>query len=54
VGVFTSAVVGVFSISLLKFIIKKNKFKYFGFYCVSLGVITTIIAIVETLMSKGV
>ena len=54
VGVVTSAVVGIFSISLLKFLLKKNKFKYFGYYCVSLGAITTIIGIVETLMNKGV
>ena len=49
IGVLTSAVVGVLSISLLKFLFKKNKFKYFGFYCVLLGVVTTIIGIVETL-----
>ncbi len=49
VGVVTSAVVGVLSISLLKFMFKKNKFKYFGIYCVSLGVITTIIGAIEIL-----
>jgi len=54
VGVVTSAVVGIFSIGILRFLLKKNKFKYFGYYCVSLGVITTIIGIVETLMNKGV
>lgn len=54
VGVLTSAVVGIFSISLLKFLFKKNKFKYFGFYCVSLGVVTTIIGIIEALVNKGV
>jgi len=54
VGVVTSAVVGVLSISLLKFLFKKNKFKYFGFYCVSLGVIVTVIGVVETLIQKGV
>ena len=54
VGVITSAVVGILSIGLLRFLLQKNKFKYFGYYCVSLGVITTIIGIVETLMNKGV
>lgn len=49
VGVLTSAVMGVLSINLLKFMFKKNKFKYFGIYCVSLGVITTVIGIIETL-----
>ena len=54
VGVVTSAVVGVLSIGILRFLLKKNKFKYFGYYCVSIGVITTVIGIVETLMNKGV
>ncbi len=54
VGVVTSAIVGVLSIGLLRFLLKKNKFKYFGYYCVALGVVTTIIGIVETLMNKGV
>jgi len=54
VGVLTSAVVGFFSISLLKFLIRKNKFKYLGIYCVSLGVIVTIAGIIETLMEQGV
>lgn len=54
IGVITSAVVGLFSIGLLKFLLKKNKFKYFGIYCVSLGVITTVIGIVEALMKQGV
>lgn len=54
IGVVTSAVVGLFSINLIKFLIKKNKFKYFGYYCLSLGVVVTIIGTVETLMSRGV
>lgn len=54
VGVVTSAIVGILSIGLLRFLLKKNKFKYFGYYCVSLGVVTTIIGVIETLMNKGV
>ena len=54
VGVFTSTIVGIFSISLLKFLIRKNKFKYFGIYCASLGVIVTVIGIIEALMEQGV
>lgn len=46
-GVITSAVVGVFAIRLLHIIIQKNKFKYFGYYCAGLGVIVTIIGLVE-------
>ena len=44
VGVITSAVVGVFSIKLLQLLMKKDLFKYFGFYCLALGFITTIIS----------
>lgn len=44
VGVVASAVVGVFAIKLLQFLMKKDLFKYFGFYCLALGFITTIIS----------
>ncbi len=47
VGVVTSAVVGVFAIKLLQFLLKKNKFKYFGYYCLILGLIVTVIGAVE-------
>lgn len=47
VGVITSAVVGVFGIRLLEIIIKKNLFKYFGYYCLALGFIVTVIGTVE-------
>ncbi|MBR2876833.1 MAG: undecaprenyl-diphosphate phosphatase [Clostridia bacterium] len=54
VGVVTSAVVGVFSISVLKNLLKKNKLKYFGYYSLVLGVIVTVIGIVENLLKQGV
>lgn len=47
IGVITSAVVGIFGIRLLEIIIKKNYFKYFGYYCLALGFIVTIIGTVE-------
>lgn len=47
VGVITSAVVGVFAIKLLQILMKKDLFKYFGFYCLALGFITTIISAIE-------
>lgn len=47
VGVIASAVVGVFAIKLLQILIKKNWFKYFGYYCLALGFIVTIIGVVE-------
>ena len=47
VGVIASAIVGVFAIKLLQILIKKNWFKYFGYYCLALGFIVTIIGAVE-------
>ena len=47
IGVITSAVVGVFAIKLLQILMKKDLFKYFGFYCLALGFITTIISAIS-------
>lgn len=47
IGVVVSAVVGIFGIKLLQLLVSKNLFKYFGFYCVALGFIVTIIGAVE-------
>lgn len=47
VGVVTSAVVGLFAIKLLQWLLKNNRFKYFGYYCLVLGFVTTIIGAVE-------
>lgn len=44
IGVVASAVVGVFAIKLLQILMKKDLFKYFGYYCLALGFITTIIS----------
>lgn len=46
-GVITSAVVGVFAIKLIQMIIQKNIFKYFGYYCLGLGFVVTIIGAIE-------
>ncbi len=54
VGVVTSMVVGFFTINLLKFILKKNKFKYFGFYCVIIGFVTVVIGVIEFFIEQGV
>lgn len=48
-GVVTAAIVGLFAIRLLQFLLKKNKFKYFGYYCLILGAVVTIIGIFEAL-----
>ena len=47
IGFVTSALVGVMTIRLFKAIVEKDLFKYFGFYCLALGFITTIISAIE-------
>ncbi len=46
-GVLTAMLVGVFCIKLLQWILKKDMFKYFGYYCFCLGVIAVIIGLIE-------
>ncbi len=46
-GVVTAAVVGIFCIKLLQWILKKDMFKYFGYYCFALGIIVVIIGLIE-------
>lgn len=40
IGVIVAAVVGVLCIKLLQWILKKDIWKYFGYYCLAIGVIT--------------
>lgn len=42
IGVLVAAVVGVACIKLLQWILKKDMWKYFGFYCLVIGVFTII------------
>lgn len=42
VGVIVAAVVGVACIKLLQWILKKDMWKYFGFYCLVIGIFTII------------
>ena len=50
VGVVVSAVVGVLAIKLLKWIVSNEKFHYFGYYCLVLGVVVIIIATIESVL----
>lgn len=45
IGVIVAAVVGVACIKLLQWILKKDMWKYFGFYCLVIGVFTIICSI---------
>lgn len=45
IGVIVAAVVGVACIKLLQWILKKDMWKYFGFYCLLVGVFTIICSV---------
>lgn len=47
IGIAVAAVSGVLSIALLRWILKKDYFRYFGYYCGVLGIITVILGIIE-------
>ncbi len=46
IGIIVSAVVGVLCIKLLQWILKKDMWKYFGFYCLIVGLFTVIYSLV--------
>ncbi len=46
-GVISSAVVGLVAIRLLEWLLKKNRFKYFGFYCMALGLAVTALSVID-------
>ena len=46
IGIIVSAVVGVACIKLLQWILKKDMWKYFGFYCFVIGVFTIICSVI--------
>lgn len=47
IGVITAAVVGVLAIKVLEWLVKKDKFKIFGYYCLALSVVVIIAGVVE-------
>lgn len=47
IGIAVAAFVGVMAIKALQWIVKKDMFKYFGYYCLTIGAIATIIGIVQ-------
>jgi undecaprenyl-diphosphatase len=46
-GMITAAIVGVLAIKLLQWMVRKDKFRFFAWYCTVLGVIVTGIGISE-------
>ena len=47
VGILTAAVVGFLAIKILEWLVKKDKFKFFGYYCLVLGPIVIILGIIK-------
>lgn len=47
IGIIVTTIVGLFAIKLIHIIIQKNYLRYFGFYCIALGFIVTVIGSVE-------
>ena len=47
IGVVTAAIVGFAAIKALEWLVKIDKFKIFGYYCLVLGVVVIIAGIVE-------
>ncbi len=52
IGIAVAAVVGFAAIKILEWLVKKEKFKIFGYYCLVIGVVVLIAAIVEKVL-KG-
>lgn len=46
IGIIVSAVVGIACIKLLQWILKKDMWKYFGYYCLVIGVFTIICSVI--------
>lgn len=45
VGIITAAVVGIFAIWLIQVLLKKNKFKFFGYYCIGMAAVSFILQV---------
>ncbi len=49
-GAVTAAVVGVFSIRLIEKLVQKDRFKWFGYYCLAVGAVVIAAAIYEKII----
>ncbi len=47
-GFVSSAVFGILSIKLVQWLVKGNKFKYFGYYTLALGIVVLIIGFIDS------
>lgn len=46
-GIAVAAVTGIFAIKAIQWLVKKDKFSLFGYYCLALGALTIIASIIE-------
>ena len=53
VGVLFSAVVGILAIAGLRWIVTNDKLHYFGYYCLVVGSVVILVAIIESLTGCG-
>lgn len=54
IGFVVSAVVGVCAIKMVNWLVKSDKFKYFGYYTAVLGVVVLLIAMAEAIMGHPI
>lgn len=53
IGMLTALIVGLFSIKLVKWLVQYNKFKYFAYYTVGLGLLVIGIAMFESITNHS-
>ncbi len=51
IGIITSAIVGFSAIKALEWLVKTDKFKFFGYYCLVIGISVIAAGLVETFMA---
>lgn len=54
VGVAVSAVMGILSVKLVQWLVKKNKFSIFAYYTLTLGVLVLVMGIIEHLTGYSI
>ena len=50
----SSIIFGLLAIKLVRWLVTSNKFKYFGYYTLILGIITIIIGIIELVTNHSI
>lgn len=54
IGFVVAAIVGICAIKMVDWLVKSDKFKYFGYYTAVLGVVVIIISIAESIMGHPI